>query len=92
MRCASRWLAPARVAQRPLARAPRAPQLLGNGTYARAAAARAAPARLLSAARPPLEAAVVETELALLHGGYGRWAPYPRAGGGGGRQASSEEL
>jgi len=65
--------------------------VLSDPSYAAAAKRISAPAQMQAAAHPPLEAAVSEVEMAMLHGDYGRYKPYPHspaaaaaAGGGGG--------
>lgn len=79
-------------------------EVLGDPAYADAARRAGVAARALAAARPPLEGAVLETELAMAHRDYGRYAVAPRpkpkrrqqqqqqeeAGGGGGGGERSE--
>jgi hypothetical protein len=51
-------------------------QVLTTPSYAAAAARIGAAARLQAELRPPLEMAVQEIEMAMVHRDYGRWRPY----------------
>jgi hypothetical protein len=77
--------------------------VLSTPGYAAAARTASSAAQLLAGAKPPLEAAVLEVELALVTRGYGGYTPYPRpvvgaaaagaaAGGGGSGGGARAEL
>jgi hypothetical protein len=86
-RCVCRPLAPRARPSTPPHLHPR-PQVLSTPAYAAAARTASSAAQLLAGAKPPLEAAVLEVELALVTRGYGGYTPYPRGPGGAGGEGA----